>query len=92
MPDAGEGLVVKCLLAGNQRPAGNENPVNNTLIDSYLRSADSAPASDYDSFAEGYSSENKTSLLNVYYERPVMPELVGEVAGRSPHCAIAVPP
>ena len=37
---------------------------------------------DYDSFAEAYSSENETSLVNAYYERPAMLTLAGDVAGR----------
>jgi len=32
--------------------------------------AGQAVATDYDSFAEAYSAENETSLLNAYYERP----------------------
>ncbi|WP_200797525.1 class I SAM-dependent methyltransferase [Streptoalloteichus hindustanus] len=37
---------------------------------------------DYDSFAEAYSAENETSLLNAYYERPATLELAGDVRGR----------
>ncbi|WP_370155956.1 class I SAM-dependent methyltransferase [Streptacidiphilus sp. EB129] len=37
---------------------------------------------DYDSFAEAYSSENETSLVNAYYERPAMLALAGDVADR----------
>ncbi|MFG3440197.1 class I SAM-dependent methyltransferase [Nonomuraea sp. NPDC047897] len=37
---------------------------------------------DYDSLAEGYTTENETSLLNAYYERPAMLELAGDVTGR----------
>lgn len=37
---------------------------------------------DYDSFAESYSVENESSLLNGYYERPAMIELAGNVDGR----------
>lgn len=37
---------------------------------------------DYDSFAEAYSAENETSLVNAYYERPAMLALTGDVAGR----------
>lgn len=33
----------------------------------------------YDSFAEAYSAENETSLLNGFYERPAMIKLAGEV-------------
>ncbi|MGO4120167.1 class I SAM-dependent methyltransferase [Arthrobacter sp. YAF16] len=39
-------------------------------------------ADHYDSFAESYSAENESSLLNAYYERPAMLGLAGEVAGR----------
>ncbi|MBP2703202.1 class I SAM-dependent methyltransferase [Microbispora sp. RL4-1S] len=44
--------------------------------------ADSAQVNDYDSFAEAYSAENETSLVNAYYERPAMLALAGDVAGR----------
>jgi ubiquinone/menaquinone biosynthesis C-methylase UbiE len=37
---------------------------------------------DYDSFAESYSVENESSLLNGYYERPAMIALAGNVEGR----------
>lgn len=37
---------------------------------------------DYDSFAEAYAAENETSLLNAYYARPAIVDLVGDVAGR----------
>src|SRR5215813_3454113 len=46
------------------------------------RPADPAVANDHDSFAEAYSAENETSLLNAYYERPAMLALAGDVAGR----------
>lgn len=39
-------------------------------------------ASAYDNFAEGYTAENETSLLNAYYERPAMLDLAGDVTGR----------
>lgn len=35
----------------------------------------------YDSFARAYTMENEQSLLNAYYERPAMLEIVGEVTG-----------
>src|ERR1700689_4570282 len=44
--------------------------------------AGQAVATDYDSFAEVYSAENETSLLNAYYERPATLALAGDVAGR----------
>jgi SAM-dependent methyltransferase len=39
-------------------------------------------ANDYDSFADGYSAENETSLMNAYYERPATLALAGDVTGR----------
>jgi SAM-dependent methyltransferase len=38
-------------------------------------------ADHYDSFAESYSTENESSLLNAYYERPAMIDLAGDVDG-----------
>ncbi|MDX2701313.1 class I SAM-dependent methyltransferase [Streptomyces sp. PA03-6a] len=43
---------------------------------------DPPKVNDYTSFAEAYTSENETSLINAYYERPAMLALAGEVAGR----------
>ncbi|MET7991055.1 class I SAM-dependent methyltransferase [Amycolatopsis sp. NPDC005232] len=37
---------------------------------------------DYDSFAEAYTAENETSLINAYYARPAILDLAGDVAGR----------
>ncbi|MFI6827379.1 class I SAM-dependent methyltransferase [Kribbella sp. NPDC050241] len=39
-------------------------------------------ADHYDGFAESYSAENDSSLLNRYYEQPAMVELAGDVKGR----------
>ncbi|WIV45667.1 class I SAM-dependent methyltransferase [Glutamicibacter nicotianae] len=36
----------------------------------------------YDDFAQAYSDENESSLLNAYYERPATLKMAGEVAGR----------
>ncbi len=44
--------------------------------------ADQATENDYDSFAEAYTEENETSLVNRYYCRPAILELAGDVAGR----------
>jgi ubiquinone/menaquinone biosynthesis C-methylase UbiE len=41
-----------------------------------------AVANDYDSFAEAYSTETETNLLNGYYARPAIMELAGDVDGR----------
>lgn len=35
----------------------------------------------YDAFAENYSTENESSLMNAYYERPAVINLAGEVTG-----------
>lgn len=37
---------------------------------------------DYDAFADAYTAENESSLLNEYYERPAMIGLAGDVRGR----------
>lgn len=39
-------------------------------------------ANHYDSFAESYTADNDSNLLNNYYERPAILNLVGEVDGR----------
>ncbi|WP_198415821.1 class I SAM-dependent methyltransferase [Cryobacterium glaciale] len=39
-------------------------------------------ANDYDSFAEAYSADNETNLVNGHYERPAMLALAGDVHGR----------
>jgi ubiquinone/menaquinone biosynthesis C-methylase UbiE len=44
--------------------------------------ADVAVENDYDSFAEAYTVENDTSLINAYYARPAIVDLAGDVAGR----------
>lgn len=36
----------------------------------------------YDTFADAYSAENESSLLNEHYERPAMLGLAGDVRGR----------
>jgi SAM-dependent methyltransferase len=43
---------------------------------------DPPKVNDYDSFAEAYTAENETNLVNAYYERPAMLALAGDVAGR----------
>ncbi len=50
--------------------------------ESSARRAAPAVANDYDGFAEAYSAENESSLLNAYYERPAMLALAGDVASR----------
>ncbi|MFY7069685.1 class I SAM-dependent methyltransferase [Nocardiopsis changdeensis] len=37
---------------------------------------------DYDHLAAGYDSENASSIMNAYYERPAILALAGDVAGR----------
>jgi ubiquinone/menaquinone biosynthesis C-methylase UbiE len=39
-------------------------------------------ADHYDAFADSYGTENDSSLLNAYYERPAMVRLAGDVTGR----------
>ena len=50
--------------------------------DSPAGAADQGVVNDYDSFAEAYSAENETNLINAYYERPATLALAGDVAGR----------
>jgi SAM-dependent methyltransferase len=42
----------------------------------------SSRVNDYDLIAEGYTTENETSLANAYYDRPAILALAGDVAGR----------
>lgn len=46
------------------------------------QAADPARVNDYDLIAEGYTTENETSLANAYYDRPAILALAGDVAGR----------
>jgi ubiquinone/menaquinone biosynthesis C-methylase UbiE len=39
-------------------------------------------ANHYDAFAESYTADNESNLLNNYYERPAVLDLVGQVQGR----------
>lgn len=50
--------------------------------ESFAQSADRDQVNDYDSFAEAYSAENESNLVNGYYERPAMLALAGDVAYR----------
>lgn len=40
-----------------------------------------SPVTDYDSFAEAYSADNESNLINGHYERPAMIRLAGDVEG-----------
>lgn len=40
------------------------------------------PADHYDGFAESYSRDNESNLINGHYERPAMIDLAGDVGGR----------
>lgn len=53
-----------------------------TSPESSAGAADAAVENDYDSFAEAYTAENETSLINAYYARPAVLDLAGDVAGR----------
>jgi ubiquinone/menaquinone biosynthesis C-methylase UbiE len=39
-------------------------------------------ANDYETYAEAYSADNETNLINGHYERPAMLQLAGDVRGR----------
>ncbi|MGW2026676.1 class I SAM-dependent methyltransferase [Streptomyces decoyicus] len=45
-------------------------------------SVDPPKVNDYNGFAETYTAENETNLINGHYERPAMLALAGDVAGR----------
>jgi hypothetical protein len=52
-----------------------------------------APVAEYGSFAEVYTAENGTGLVNVYYERPAMLELTCRIGHRrSPRCGACSSP
>ncbi|WP_157762256.1 class I SAM-dependent methyltransferase [Nocardia yamanashiensis] len=53
-----------------------------SLPEGSARAVDGVRASAYDSIAEGYDAENESGLLHLYYNRPAILELAGEVAGR----------
>jgi SAM-dependent methyltransferase len=44
--------------------------------------ADPSRVNDYDSFAKSYTAESDAGIINVYYERPAILDLAGDVAGR----------
>ena len=52
-----------------------------SVHESSYESEDLVKADHYDSFAESYSTDNESNLLNGYYERPAMIDLAGDVNG-----------
>jgi SAM-dependent methyltransferase len=63
----------------------NHNPpggISTKLVSPSAVSADPRRLNDYDSFAEAYTAQNETNLINAYYERPAILALAGDVAGR----------
>src|SRR5262249_38312125 len=76
--------VVRSSHASMGRMPDDPNPpeISTRLVSPPAGSADPPGINDYDSFAEGYTASNETSLVNAYYERPAMLDLAGEVAGR----------
>jgi ubiquinone/menaquinone biosynthesis C-methylase UbiE len=52
------------------------------VYETFCESEHPVKADHYDSFAESYSAENESNLLNAYYERPAMIDLAGDVNGR----------
>jgi ubiquinone/menaquinone biosynthesis C-methylase UbiE len=53
-----------------------------SISESSAGPADQIGPTGYDSFAEGYSAENESNLINGYYGRPAILNLAGDVAGR----------
>ncbi|MFF4694036.1 class I SAM-dependent methyltransferase [Streptomyces sp. NPDC001307] len=59
-----------------------EHASSTELTSSSAVAVDRSQVNDYNSFAEAYTAENETNLVNAYYERPAMLALAGDVAGR----------
>ena len=66
-------------MPNDRNPSGG---ISARLVSFSADGADPPGLNDYDSFAEGYTASNETSLVNAYYERPAMLALAGDVAGR----------
>jgi SAM-dependent methyltransferase len=67
------------------RMPNDHNPpggISTRLVSLSADSADPPRLNDYDSFAEAYTAENETSLINAYYNRPAILVLAGDVAGQ----------
>jgi SAM-dependent methyltransferase len=66
-------------MPNGHNPAGG---VSARLVSSSAASADPSRLNDYDGFAEAYTAETETNLINGYYARPAILDLAGDVAGR----------
>ncbi|WP_230195831.1 class I SAM-dependent methyltransferase [Streptomyces coriariae] len=61
----------------------HQEPASSTRLTSPSAvTADPPKTNDYNGFAEAYTAENETNLINAYYERPAMLALAGDVTGR----------
>ncbi|MFF7598668.1 class I SAM-dependent methyltransferase [Streptomyces mirabilis] len=63
-------------------PLGCDEEHLTDVPESFAQPEDPAQENDYDSFAEAYSAETESNLVNAYYARPAMLALAGDVAGR----------
>jgi SAM-dependent methyltransferase len=73
------------LHASMGRMRNDHNPpggISTRLVSLSAVSADPAGLNDYDRFAEAYTAEAETGLINAYYNRPAILVLAGDVAGR----------
>ncbi|WP_331762626.1 class I SAM-dependent methyltransferase (plasmid) [Streptomyces sp. NBC_01420] len=61
----------------HQEHASATRPTSSSAV-----TVDPPKVNDYNGFAEAYTAENETNLLNAHYERPAMLTLAGEVSGR----------
>ena len=59
---------------GHAAPTGGTSPL--------AVPGEPSPVNAYDGFAQAYTAENETNLINAHYERPAMLALAGDVAGR----------
>ncbi|MEU6151907.1 methyltransferase domain-containing protein [Actinosynnema sp. NPDC047251] len=68
--------------ADHQGPAGATDVAPRSTTAANVAAANAAVKNDYDSFAEGYTAENETNLINAHYTRPAVLDLAGDVTGR----------
>jgi len=65
-------------MANDHNPSG----ISARFVSPSTVSADPTSLNDYDSFAEAYSAETETNLINGFYARPAILDLAGDVSGR----------
>jgi ubiquinone/menaquinone biosynthesis C-methylase UbiE len=81
--DRGSSVRLRRHAQRHERANGSYARINQVapVHETSCESEDLMKADHYDSFAESYSTDNESNLLNGYYERPAMIDLAGEVNG-----------